>query len=84
MDTDGVVYMDAREDVDARINAPESRYQVTENIFIRIDCRTEVRSIREQGADEKTDRHSCEKEGAEPVIIITIPKEEKCDGGCYI
>ena len=57
---------------------------VTENIFIRIDCRTEVRSIREQGADEKTDRHSCEKEGAEPVIVITVPKEEKCDGGCYI
>ena len=57
---------------------------VAENIFIRIDCRTEVRSIREQGADEKTDRHSCEKEGAEPVIIITIPKEEKCYGGCYI
>ena len=76
--------MDAREDVDARINAPESRYQVAENIFIRIDRRTEVRSVREQGSDEKTDRHSCEKEGAEPVIAITIPKEEKCDGGCYI
>mgnify|MGYP000397022512 CR=1 FL=1 len=54
VDTDGVVYMDAREDVDARINAPESRYQVAENIFIRIDRWTEVRSVREQGADEKT------------------------------
>ena len=65
VDTDGVVYMDAREDVDARINAPESRYQVAENIFIRIDRWTEVRSVREQGADEKTDRHSvsCKNSG---------------------
>ena len=76
--------MDARKDVDARINAPESRYQVTEDILIRIDRRTEVRSVREQGADQKTDRHSCEKEGAEPVIVITVSKKEKCDGGCDI
>ena len=71
--------MDAWKDVDARINAPESRYQVTENIFIRIDCRTEVRSIREQGADEKTDRHSCEKEETESVKFVRITEEKVSD-----
>ena len=80
VNTHGVVNVDARENVDTWIDAPESRYQITEDVLIRIDHRTEIRSVREQGADEKTDRHSCEKEGAEPVIVIAVFKEEKRDG----
>ena len=79
MDTNGVINVDTRENIDTRIDAPELRYQITENILIRIDHRTEIRSVREQGTDEKTDRHSCEKEGAEPVIVIAVLKKEECD-----
>ena len=72
--------MDAGEHIDTWIDAPESRYQITEDVLIRIDRRTEICSVREQGADEKTDRHSCEEESAEPVIVIAVFKEEKRDG----
>ena len=80
VNTHGVVNVDARENVDTWIDAPESRYQITEDVLIRIDRRTEIGSVREQGADEKTDRHSCEEESAEPVIVIAVFKEEKRDG----
>ena len=47
--THGVVNVDARKNVDTWIDAPESRYQITEDVLIRIDRRTEICSVRETG-----------------------------------
>ena len=76
VDSDGVVYVNAGEYIDTRVNAPKLRYHKAEGILLRIYRRTEIGSVGEQGTDQKADGHSCEQERAEPVIIIPVVEEK--------
>lgn len=51
--------MDAGEHIDTWIDAPQLRHQEAEDIFIRVDCRAEIRSIGVQGTHQKADGHAC-------------------------
>lgn len=76
--------MDAGEDIDAGINAPELCHQKTEDVFSGINGRPEVGSVGKQGADQKTDGHSGKKKRAEPVVIFAAAEKEICDCSSHI
>ena len=50
MDADGIIYVNARKYIGARVGGIEPRYDGGADILIRINDRPEVRSVRKYGA----------------------------------
>lgn len=76
--------MDAREYIGAGINLIQSGDNPCKNIRVRINMRTEVCAVWENGTDEKTQCHAGEKESTQAVIILLACEEEIHHRASYI
>ena len=76
--------MDTGEHIGGRIRTVKGRSHGRPHILIRVNDRSEIRSIMEKGADDQADGHAGKEKGTDPVITVLICEQEKQDGRAYV
>ena len=84
VNADGVKHVNTWENVGGSICRVEIKHQLGAKILIRVHQGPQIRSIWENGTDEKADGHTRKQVGTQPVIVLLVGKEEKQDGSGHV
>ena len=81
---DGIIHVNTRKYVCARIRPVNVSHQSGKNIFIRIDHGPQIRAVAEKGADNEADGHPGKQEDAQLVVVLLACDKEIKDCRSHI